>query len=146
MAECSLATLRGQYRARWTHSHSSLFSRNMPIRMSKRLVCLCNLCNPGHCFLGSLFFSFLFADPDHLVLICISFTFAFFLLCRNHTHKIHLPFHFNYLKWRQDTHCELFISHCLTCILNLLEVYGTLFCFLSILRFSPFNIIFDSIL
>ncbi|XP_062219155.1 uncharacterized protein LOC133918993 [Phragmites australis] len=36
MAECSLATLRGQYRRRWTQSNSRLSSRNMPIRMSTR--------------------------------------------------------------------------------------------------------------
>nr|AIE39014.1 regulator receiver domain-like 1 [Echinochloa crus-galli] len=36
MAECSLATLRGQHRGRWIQSNSKLSPRNMSIRMPKR--------------------------------------------------------------------------------------------------------------
>ncbi|XP_015689656.1 uncharacterized protein LOC102706720 isoform X3 [Oryza brachyantha] len=36
MAGCSLATLRGQHRGRWVHSHSKLPTRNMSINLPKR--------------------------------------------------------------------------------------------------------------
>ena len=61
MAECSLATLRGQHQGRWTWSNSKLSLRNMSIMDPKRLVFLFSFlhwdnlellgCNPSLHFL-----------------------------------------------------------------------------------------------